>query len=50
MLYPSVIPGHNGTNIVCILDSDPRPIVEVKNRADVLDLIKKAGVKRHTKR
>jgi len=50
ILYPSVIPGHAGINIVCILDSDPRPIVEVKNRAHILTLIKKASAKRPTKR
>ena len=45
ILYPSAVPGHTGTNIVCILDSDPRPTVKVKNYADIVKLIKKAGDK-----
>ena len=45
ILYPSVIPGHTGTNIVCILDSAPPPVVEVRNRADIVKLIQKAGAK-----
>lgn len=43
IFYPSAVPGHSGTNIVCILDSTPRPYVRVANYDDVLDQLARIG-------
>jgi RES domain-containing protein len=40
IIYPSAVPGHLGTNIVCILDTSPRPVVRVSNYDEVLALLK----------
>jgi RES domain-containing protein len=36
IIFPSVLPGHVGANVICFLDVEPRPEVEVVGRSEVL--------------
>src|SRR5437016_11736258 len=45
LIYPSAIPSHDGTNIVCVLETDPPPHVQVKDRDKILLELQRIGCK-----
>lgn len=50
ILYPSAVPGHLGSNIVCVLDTSPRPHVRVANYDDVVKRLREIGGAHRTPR
>lgn len=43
IIFPSAVPGHDGKNIVCILDTVPRPLVRVDNYDEIIAKLRKIG-------
>jgi RES domain-containing protein len=49
IIYPSSVPNHMGTNIVCVLDTNPRPLVRVSNYDEILAILATLGVNRRSR-